>query len=189
LADAGKRFHFALINVEAVLLFQHATTTKQFRRTILHGSFRIGVAFKGLDGLVEFVGGFFFVFFSSDALADFVDRHTRGVLQLDPDNLLAHSLRHSFEHMSSDSKIFVAIYLLGHGAVKLLMVAGLLREKRWVFPVGIVVLFGFISFQIYRLCGHFSISLISFTLLDIIIAVLVCVEYRSLGKNTSHGRS
>lgn len=149
--------------------------TKQIRRNILHWSFKVGIAFKGLDGLTEFVGGFFFVFFSSDALANFVDRNTRGILQWDPDNLLAHSLRHSFDQMSSASRIFVAIYLIGHGAVKLLIVAGLLREKRCVFPVAIIVLFGFIGFQIYHLCGKFSIGLVVFTLLDVIIAVLVYV--------------
>ena len=162
--------------------------TKQFRKTLLHWLFRIGIVFKGLDGLTELVGGFLFVFFSSDAMSDFVDRNTRGVLQWDPDNLLAHSLRHSFDQMSPGGKIFVAIYLLGHGAIKVLMVAGLLRDKRWVFPVALVVLLGFIGFQIYHLCGHYSIGLVVFTLLDAVIAALVWIEYRSLGKNTPRGR-
>ena len=162
--------------------------TKQFRKTLLHWLFRIGIAFKGLDGLAELVVGFLFVFFSPDALSDFVDRNTRAVLQWDADNLAAHSLRHSFAQLSAGGKLFVAIYLLGHGAVKLLMVVGLLREKRWVFPVAIVVLLGFIGFQIYHLCGHYSIGLVVFTLLDAVIVALVWIEYRSLGKNTSRGR-
>src|SRR5665213_3607634 len=137
--------------------------TKQFRKTLLHWLFRIGIVFKGLDGLTELVGGFLFVFFSSDAMSDFVDRNTRGVLQWDPDNLL------------------------GHGAIKVLMVAGLWRDKRWVFPVALVVLLRFIGFQIYHLCGHYSIGLVVFTLLDAVIAALVWIDYRSLGKNTSRG--
>jgi uncharacterized membrane protein len=74
--------------------------------------------------------------------------------------------------MSSGGKLFVSIYLLGHGVIKMLMVLGLLREKRWVFPVAIIVLLGFIGFQIYYLCGHFSIGLVIFTLLDAVIAAL-----------------
>ena len=162
--------------------------TKQFRKTFVHWLFRIGIVFKGLDGLTELVGGFLFVFFSPDAMSDFVDRHTRPILQWDPDNLFAHSLRHSFDQMSTGGKIFVAIYLLGHGAIKLLMVVGLLREIRWVFPVAIVVLLGFIGFQIYHLCGHFSIGLVVFTVLDAVIAALVWNEYRSLGHNPSRRR-
>ncbi len=161
---------------------------KQIRKTLLHWLFRIGITFKGLDGLAELVGGFLFIFFSPDAMSDFVDRNTRAVLQWDPDNLVAHSLRHSFDQMSTGGKIFVAIYLLGHGAIKLLMVVGLLREKRWVFPVTIVVLLGFIGFQIYHLCEHFSIGLVVFTVLDAVIAALVWNEYRSLEKNQSRGR-
>jgi uncharacterized membrane protein len=55
--------------------------TKQFRKTLLHRLFRIGIAFKGLDGLTELVGGFLFVFFSPDTMSDFVDRNTRGIMQ------------------------------------------------------------------------------------------------------------
>jgi uncharacterized membrane protein len=160
----------------------------RFRKVILHWMFRIGIAFKGLDGLAELVGGFLFVFFNRDAMSDFVDHHTRALLQWDPDNLIAHSLRHSFDQMSTGGKIFVAIYLLGHGAIKLLIVVGLLREKRRVFPVAIVVLLGFIGFQVYRLCGHFSIGLVTFTVLDALIVALVWNEYRSLEKNPARGR-
>ena len=161
---------------------------KQLRKTLLHWLFRIGIIFKGLDGLMELVGGFLFLFFSPDAMSDFVDRNTRPVLEWDPDNLVAHSLRHSFGQMSTGGKMFVAMYLLGHGAIKLLMVVGLLREKRWVFPVAIVVLLGFIGFQIYRMCGHFSIGLVVFTVLDAVIAALVWNEYRSFENNRSRGR-
>ena len=161
---------------------------RRFRKTLLHWLFQIGIVFKGLDGLAELVGGFLFVFFSRDAMSDFVERNTRPVLQWDPDNLIAHSLRHAFDQMSAGGKVFVAIYLLGHGAIKVLMVAGLLRDKRWVFPVAIVVLLGFIGFQIYHLCGHYSIGLVVFTLLDAVIVALVWIEYRSLEKNTSRGR-
>ena len=155
---------------------------KYFRKTLLHWLFRIGIAFKGLDGLMELVGGFLFVFFSRDAMSDFVERNTRPVLQWDPDNLIAHSLRHAFDQMSAGGKVFVAIYLLGHGAVKMLVVVGLLREKRWIFPVAVVVLLAFIGFQIYRLCEHFSIGLVVFTVLDAVIVALVWNEYRSLKK-------
>ena len=144
--------------------------SKQFCKSLLHWLFRIGIVFKGLDGLAELASGFLFVFFSHDTMSDFVERNTRGVLQWDPDNLIAHSLRHAFDQMSTDGKIFVAIYLLGHGAIKLLMVVGLFYEKRWAFPVAILVLLGFIAFQIYRLCGDFSTGLFVFTVLDAVIA-------------------
>jgi uncharacterized membrane protein len=170
------------LDLAEMLLYWSDMVAKQFRKTFLHWLFRIGIVFKGLDGLAELVGGFLFVFFSRDAMSDFVERNTRPVLQWDPDNLIAHSLRHSFDQMSTSGKIFVAIYLLGHGAIKLMLMVGLLREKRWVFPVAIVLLLGFIGFQVYRLCGHFSAGLLVFTVLDAVIVALVWNEYRSLKK-------
>ena len=160
--------------------------TKQFRKKLLHWLFRIGVVFKGLDGLMEVSGGFLFLFFSLDTMSDFVYRITRGLLQYDPDNPVAHSLRHTFNQMSTGGKVFVAIYLLGHGAIKLLLVVGLLREKRWVFPVACVVLLAFIGFQIYHLCGHFFFGLVLFTVWDMIIVALVWHEYQSLKKISRH---
>ncbi len=161
---------------------------KRSGKMILHWLFQIGIVFKGLDGLAELIGGFLFVFFSQDDISDFVDHITRSVLQYDPDNWIASSLRHAFDHLSTGNKILVAIYLLGHGAVKLLMVVGLLREKRWVFPVACVLLLAFIGFLIYRMFGHFSIGLMIFTVLDAIIVALVWNEYRSLKKNPPRAR-
>jgi uncharacterized membrane protein len=106
---------------------------KSFRKKLLHWSFTVGIVFKGLDGLVEVIGGLLFLFFIKDAMTDFVYRITRSELLEDPDDLVANSLRHAFDHLSTGSRIFVAVYLMGHGLVKLLLVVGLLRGKRWVF--------------------------------------------------------
>jgi uncharacterized membrane protein len=160
-----------------------ALMAKRFTKATLHWLFKISIVFKGLDGLTELVGGFLFVFFSPDAISDFVEHITRSVLQYDPDNWIASSLRHAFDHLSTGNKILVAIYLLGHGAIKLLIVVGLLREKRWVFPMTCVLLLAFVGFLIYRMCVHFSIGLMIFTVLDAFIVALVWNEYRSFKKN------
>lgn len=156
---------------------------KHFGKNPLHWLFTLGIVFKGLDGLIELAGGFFFLFFTTSAMTGFVFHITRSELLEDPDDLIANSLRHAFDQLSAGSKIFVAAYLLGHGVIKLVLVMGLLLGKRWVFPVACVVLLGFIGYQVYRLCGHFSIGLTLFTGLDAIIIALVWHEYRSLEKH------
>jgi uncharacterized membrane protein len=153
-------------------------TTKYFRDALLHWAFRLGILLKGLDGVVEIIGGSLFLCFSRGQLADFIGRVTRGELLEDPDDLIANSLRHAFDHLSTSSKVFVAVYLLGHGVVKLLLVVGLWRRKQWVYPFACVMLIGFIGYQTWRMFRHFSAGLCIFTFLDGIILALIWNEYR-----------
>jgi uncharacterized membrane protein len=89
--------------------------------------------------------------------------------------------------LSADTRFFVAAYLLGHGLIKILLVAGLWRGKRWVYPVACLVLTAFIGYQVYRLSHHFSTGLCVFTLLDAIIVALIWHEYQSKGRQLRAG--
>jgi uncharacterized membrane protein len=156
---------------------------KKSREAVLHIAFRVGILFKGIDGLLELLGGILFLAIPRYAVTNFIVHITRHELAEDPDDLLANSLRHTFAHLSDGTKLFVSAYLLGHGLVKLLIVAGLWADRRWVFPVAIVLLIAFIAFQAWRLIGHFSPGLLVFTCLDVVILFLVCHEYQSHFKN------
>ena len=146
---------------------------------LLHWCFRVAILFKGLDGLFELIGGLLFLFASQPAMTNWVFRVTQSELIEDPDDLLAGSLRHAFAHFSTGSKIFVAVYLLGHGVVKLLLVVGLWLEKHWVFPVSALALLGFIAYQLFKLAHHFSVGLTSLTVLDAVVLGLIWREYRA----------
>lgn len=127
---------------------------------------------------METLGGFVFLCFSEGALTHFVFLLTRPELLEDPDDWIANSLRHAFTHLSGGGKIFVGVYLLGHGIIKLLLVAGLLRDKVWVFPIAIVALLAFIGIQVFRMATHLSAGLVVLTFLDAIIVALVWHEFR-----------
>jgi uncharacterized membrane protein len=158
----------------------------QFREKILHRSFQIGILVKGIDGLVETIGGFLFLFVSQGTMTEFVFWLTRSELFEDPDDWLANSLRHAFNQLSTDSKVFVAAFLLGHGVIKLLLVAGIWWGRRWVFPVAWMGLMAFIGYQTYRLSHHFSLALCVFTLMDAVIVALIWREYRLKSGRRSH---
>ena len=66
------------------------------------------------------------------------------------------------------------------GLVKMGLVAGLLREKLWAYPVALAVLGLFFCYQMYRLAHTHSSGLGFFSLLDLIILVLIWREYKSL---------
>lgn len=152
----------------------------RFREQVLHWSFTIGVWLKGIDGLLETAAGILFLLASRAAIGHFIYSLTQHQLAQDPDDLIANSLRHAFNHFSSGEKLFAAIYLLAHGAIKIFLVVCLLRNQLWAFPVTLTVLSGFIGYQIYRICTQFSIGLVALTVLDILVAGLIWHEYRSL---------
>ena len=159
----------------------HATKWKRWlrvsRETWLRRLFQIGVALKGVDGVLESIGGALFLLISRQTLNHLVFHLTRPELLEDPDDLIANALRHAFSHLSAGGKLFGAIYLLVHGAVKIFLVICLLRDRLWSFPTAIVVLVAFVAYQVYRLSTHFSWTLLFVTVLDLVIILLIRHEY------------
>ncbi len=63
-----------------------------------------------------------------------------------------HAIRRGAEHLATTGAHFVEFYLVVHGLLKLGLVMVLLRGGgRWIFPVGAVILAGFITFMSWRL--------------------------------------
>ena len=74
--------------------------------------------------------------------------------------------------------LFGAVYLLSHGAVKVVLVAALLKNELWAYPWMIVFLGVFIVYQVYRLSLKPSVGLTALTVFDAVIAGLTYREYR-----------
>jgi uncharacterized membrane protein len=140
----------------------------------------MGVIIKGLDGALETIGGILFLLISRQTLNRLVINLTRPELLEDPDDSVANALRHTFNHLSTDGKIFGSIYLLVHGVVKILLVVCLLRGKLWSFPTAIAMILLFIIYQTYRLSTHYSWTLLFLTILDVAIIFLIRHEYVNL---------
>ena len=150
-----------------------------FRDNILHWAFRFAILLKGIDGLLELTSGILFLCFKPQSLTHFIYRITESEIIEDPSDAVAHSLRHAFDHLSATSKVFVTFYLLGHGLVKVLLVAGLWRDKHWVFPVAMLAVLGFVIYQLVRLSHHFSPLLLTLAMVDVAVLGLIYREYRS----------
>jgi uncharacterized membrane protein len=148
----------------------------------LHRLFRLGVLIKGVDGLLETIGGAVFLCVGRATLRHLVRTLTRQELLEDPDDWLANSLRHAFAHLSVSGKLFGGIYLLVHGAVKIFLVVCLLRGRLWAFPVAMAVLLAFVGYQVYRISTHFSWLLVGLTILDVGILLLIRHEYGCLNR-------
>lgn len=145
-----------------------------------HIAFKAGVVMKGLDGILEVILGIALLVTSQGALRNLIARLTRGELLEDPGDFTANHLIQFFNQFSISTQHFVALYLLAYGAVKTGLALGLFLEKLWAFPVALVLLCLFILVQIYRFSETHSAFLAFLTLLDVVIVLLIWLEYRRL---------
>jgi uncharacterized membrane protein len=145
----------------------------------LDKTFKIGLVLKGLDGILEVIGGILLLLVSPDAINHLARVLTAHELSEDPHDLIATYLLHSTAHLGRGTTIFGAIYLLSHGIAKIVLVALVLRDKLWAYPWLIGLLLAFIAYQLYRITAvHFSIGLTLLTIFDAFLVWLTWREYR-----------
>ncbi|HVR82263.1 MAG TPA: DUF2127 domain-containing protein [Luteimonas sp.] len=154
------------------------TMTTPRKEEALHDFFLISVWIKGLVGLIQAVAGVLLLFVTQQALTAFVLYLTTPELSEDPHDLIATLLKSSAEHWGAGTQLFASIYLITHGAIKILLVAALLRKKMWSYPVSMWVLGAFIVYQCYRYTLTHSVWLVLLTALDVVVVFLIFHEYR-----------
>ncbi|WP_069268577.1 DUF2127 domain-containing protein [Paraburkholderia nodosa] len=162
-----------------------AGKVRLLREKNLHLLFELTLGFKAVFALAEVVAGVATYLVPQRYFLAVVVWVTRDEFAEDPHDLLANFLLHTVQHLSVDAQRFAGLYLLAHGVIKLWLVAGLLRERLWYFPVSIVVFALFIAYQAYRFTYTHSVWLLLVTALDIVVIALTWHEYRYLQSNPS----
>ena len=141
--------------------------------------FRVSVLLKGLDSVLEIVGGVLLLVVSPDFILRLIGILTQGELAEDPRDLVANYVLNAARHLSIGTEYFAALYLLGHGVIKVLMVAGLLQNRLWAYPVAVVVFAGFILYQLYRFTFTHAVGLIALSIFDLFLIAIIWLEYRA----------
>lgn len=160
----------------------------QHRRAnrITHLFFEIGVIGKGVDGILEIIGGVLLFFLHPSQIYDIVQILTQHELSEDPHDVLANYMLNRVQHLHVDTQVFGAIYLLWHGAVKVALVAALLLKKHWAYPAAIAAFLLFLAYQLYRYLHTHSPELLVLSVIDVFVIAMTYLEYRRLrGSNTS----
>ncbi|TCK75884.1 DUF2127 domain-containing protein [Acidipila rosea] len=147
--------------------------------------FRVSVWLKGFDAALEIVDGIGLWVVRPGWIVRMIGLLTQDEIAEDPHDFVANHLSHAASHFSLASEHFMAIYLLGHGIVKILVVVALLRNKLWAYPVAILVFGGFVVYQIYRFALTGSVGLIALSVIDLIVIWFIWLEYRAVKSSTS----
>jgi uncharacterized membrane protein len=138
--------------------------------------FDVAVALKAVNGALQIVVGYFLIF-----KPGWVGPHAvvwaATLLSHDPDSWFAQRLAYWGEGLTSDTEHFASTYLIAHGAVKVFVAWGLLREKLWAFPTGLALFGLIILYEIFRFAHTHSVTLAILIPLDMAICYLIWREY------------
>ena len=140
--------------------------------------FEIGVILKGLDGVLEVIGGLLLVAVTPATIDHLMVRLTQHELSEDPNDVIARRLLGYTHGLTGSAVTFAALYLLVHGIVKIVLVAALLRNQAWAYPWMIGFLLAFIGYQLYRLALDPTIWLTALTVFDALMVWLTWREWR-----------
>ncbi len=151
-------------------------------KTALHDLFLIGIVIKGIDGLLEMLGGIAFLFLSPSSIPNLLKALFQKELIQDPTDIVANFFIHIAQTLTSSSISFISLYLVLHGLIKVGLFAGLWLNKMWAYPVAGVVMSLFVLYQLAMLFNTHSIILLIFTLIDIVIISLLRLEYKRIKK-------
>jgi uncharacterized membrane protein len=147
-------------------------------KSLLDRTFEVGIILKGLDGVLETLGGLLLLFVTPDTINRLAIMITEGELSRDPHDFFANRILHTAHQGSGSSVLFGALYLLSHGVAKIVLVTALLKNKLWAYPWLIGFLLLFVVYQIYRIALDHSLSLTALTIFDIFIAWLTWREWQ-----------
>ncbi len=155
-------------------------TSQLSGNNLLHISFEIGLLLKGLNSLIEIIGGFLLLYFNPDRLHRLIVLLTQHRLSEDPRDILVQFIIKITSGYSVSSQHFGFIYLESHGLVKILIVYLLFRKHAWAYPVSIGFLALFIIYQLYRYSYDPSAWLVYLSVFDVLMIFLTWKEYLNI---------
>ncbi len=141
-------------------------------------AFRISLWLKGIDGVLELVGGFFLLVVSPENIGSLISFLTRHELSEDPRDFIANFILQQVSNLPKPAALLGGLYLLSHGIIKLVLVVAVLRQRLWAYPWMIAFLIAFIVYQTYRMALSPSVWLALLTAFDILVVVLTWIEYK-----------
>ena len=74
--------------------------------------------------------------------------------------------------------LFVALYLLSRGLIKAVLIGALLKNLLWAYPASLVVLAGFVCYQLYQIVTSHSIIVLAINLFDLVVMYFIWREWR-----------
>ncbi len=149
-------------------------------KSLLDKSYEIGLLLKGIDGTIELIGALLLIFVPPHFFESMAHWLTRAELASDPDSFVANHTVHAAHTLAQGHNLFATLFLLTHGAVKVVLVVCLLRNKLWAYPYALIALGLFLAYQLYAMVVKPTLGMGFLTVLDAAIIWLVWREWQKV---------
>ncbi|WP_102110324.1 DUF2127 domain-containing protein [Oceaniglobus roseus] len=151
---------------------------------LLDLAFQGGLMVKGASALAELAGGLLLLMVANAQIVAAVNGFTAPDLAATPPDLIARLLGHLIGGLigglSIQTQHFYALYLMVHGLLKLSVVVLLACRLPWAYPLGMLVLAGFVGYQMQHFLRDGGLGLLVLSGFDALMIGLVAWEYRQL---------
>ena len=137
--------------------------------------FDIGLVIKGIDSVLEVIGGVLLLF--PVRLSDYLEV----LSQHSKHDFVARNLERLAGSVSTATALS-AIYLMIHGVAKAVLIVAALKQRAWGYIGLMVVLLFFASIEMVRFFFVRKMGLLVFSLFDVALVLLIANEYRTRKK-------
>ena len=146
-------------------------------RKLLHQLFEISVVLKGVYGALEIALGTIILFFNRHLVTHFLLYFVQGEIDENPHDWIVNQILHLSNQITPSSELFMGIYFLFYGVVKITLVTGLLLNRAWAYPSTILFTLAFMGYEVYRVTHTHSPILMFLIAFDAAVVALVWHEY------------
>jgi uncharacterized membrane protein len=140
--------------------------------------FDLALLLKAVNGGLEMLGAALILFVPPSLVLKVVAFLTGGELAQDVDDPIATALQSAAQTFTVHTHYLLAAYLALHGVIKVLLVMGIFAGKKIAYPLFMIALVLFGSYEAYRGFMRQELLLQVIAVFDFSLLVLTAYEYR-----------
>jgi len=140
--------------------------------------FDLALLLKAVNGGLEMLGAALILAVPPALVLKIVEFLTGGEIGQDADDPIASAIRDAAQTFTVHSHYLLAAYLALHGVVKVLLVMGIFAGKKIAYPLFMIALVIFGTYEAYRGFVRQEFLLQVVAVLDFALLVLTAYEYR-----------
>lgn len=153
------------------------STTAERERDI-RWLFDASLILKLFNGSLEIITALLILIVPPSFVLRLVEAVTAGELSRDPNDVVATTILNAAHAFAVHPHYFLSLYLVLHGVVKIALVVGIFAKKRIAYPLFMISLVVFGTYEGYLGFTKPNVLLQLFSAMDFIVILLTLHEYR-----------